>query len=112
MLIDKTPFVDGYDHCFVTDAAPGAMRHIASVEDVRTALRMDVLTDFPGVQLYTANFLPRQRGKGGAAYGRRSALCLETEYYPDRIHHPAFPQPVFAAGEPYRAETVYRFSTL
>ena len=64
-----------------------------------------------GVQLYTANFLPRQRGKGGAAYGRRSALCLETEYYPDRIHHPAFPQPVFAAGEPYRAETVYRFST-
>ena len=67
MLIDKTPFVDGYDHCFVTNAAPGAMRHIASVEDARTALRMDVLTDLPGVQLYTANFLPRQRGKGGAA---------------------------------------------
>ena len=48
----------------------------------------------------------------GAAYGRRSALCLETEYYPDRIHHPAFPQPVFAAGAFYRAEAVYRCSSL
>ena len=47
--------------------------------------------------------------KGGAVYGRRCALCPETEYYPDSVHFPAFPQPVFAAGERYRAETVYRF---
>lgn len=109
---DQLRFADGYDHCFVTGAVPGALRHIASVEDARTALRMEVLTDLPGVQLYTANFLPRQRGKGGAAYGRRSALCLETQYYPDSIHFLAFPQPVFAAGAFYRAETVYRFSSL
>ena len=50
------------------------------------------------------------RGKGGAICGRRSALCLETEYWPDSVHFPAFPQPVFSPGETYRAETVYRFS--
>ena len=43
--------------------------------------------------------------------GRR-ALCLETEFWPDGVHFPAFPQPAFDAGEPYRAETVYRFSPL
>ena len=109
---DQLRFADGYDHCFVTDAQPGALRHVASVEDARTALRMDVLTDLPGVQFYTANFLPRQRGKGGAVYGRRCALCLETEYYPDSVHFPDFPQPIFAAGEVCRTETVYRFSAL
>lgn len=107
---DQLRFADGYDHCFVTGAEPGALREIASVEDDRAGLRMEVLTDLPGVQVYTSNFLPRQRGKGGAVYGRRCALCLETEYWPDSIHFPAFPQPVFAPFEPYRAETVYRFS--
>ena len=43
-------------------------------------------------------------------YDGRSALCLETEYYPDSVHFPAFPQPVFSPGETYRAETIYRFS--
>ena len=50
------------------------------------------------------------RGEGGAVCGWRSALCLETEYYPDSVHFPAFPQPVFSPGETYRAETIYRFS--
>lgn len=43
-------------------------------------------------------------------YVGRSALCLETEYCPDSVHFPAFPQPVFSPGETYRAETIYRFS--
>ena len=70
---------------------------------------MEVSTDLPGVQFYTANFLPSQAGKGGAHYGPRCALCLETEYFPDSIHFPDFPQCIFDAGEIYRAETVYRF---
>jgi aldose 1-epimerase len=109
---DQLRFAAGYDHCWVTGAQTGALRHIASVEDLKSGLRMDTLTDLPGVQFYTANFLPRQRGKGGAVYGPRCALCLETEYYPDSLRFPDFPQPVFAPGEAYRAETVYRFSQI
>ncbi len=102
-------YARGYDHCFVTGANPCNRRKIALVEDPASGLHMEVETDLPGVQFYTANFLPVQKGKGGAAYGPRCALCLETEHYPDSIHHPGFPQCVYDPGEIYRAETVYRF---
>ena len=101
-------FAAGYDHCYVTDAG-GQLRKAALVEAPDASLRMEVSTDLPGVQFYTANFLPVQSGKSGAVYGPHSALCLETEYFPDSIHHPQFPQAVFAAGEHYHAETIYRF---
>jgi aldose 1-epimerase len=99
----------GYDHCYATCAKPGKSEKIALVEDPASGLGMEVETDLPGVQFYTANFLPVQHGKGGAAYGPRCALCLETEHFPDSIHHPGFPQCVYNPGEIYRAETVYRF---
>lgn len=108
---DQLRFAFGYDHCLVT-GAQGALTHVARVEDLQSNCRMDVLTDLPGVQFYTANALPRQQGKGQALYEPRCALCLETGYYPDSLHFPFFPQPVFSAGEVYRAETVYRFSSL
>lgn len=106
---DQLRFARGYDHCYATGAVPGQLKTIALVEDPVSGCRMEVSTDLPGVQLYTSNFLPAQRGKGGALYGPRCALCLETEYYPDSLHFPDFPQCVFAPGESYRAETVYRF---
>lgn len=99
----------GYDHCYCLDTTPGTPSLAARVEEPRTGLILEMLTDQPGVQFYTANALKPQLGKGGAAYGRRCALCLEAGLYPDGIHHPTFPQPVFAAGEPYRAVTIYRF---
>ena len=102
----------GYDHCFVTGAQPGRPEHIATLEDARGGCRMEVFTDLPGVQVYSANFLPPVRGKGGARYAARSALCLETQYYPDSLHFPHFPQPLIAAGEAYGRETVYRLSRL
>lgn len=106
---DQLRFASGYDHCFVTGAKPGSLKTIALVEDPRSSCRMEVSTDLPGVQFYTANFLPSQAGKQGAHYGPRCALCLETEYFPDSIHFSEFPQCIFAAGEIYQAETVYRF---
>ena len=106
---DQLRFASGYDHCFVTGAKPGSLKKIALVEDLQSGCRMEVSTDLPGVQFYTANFLPSQAGKQGAHYGPRCALCLETEYFPDSIHFPDFPQCIFNAGEIYQAETVYRF---
>ena len=106
---DQLRFAAGYDHCFVTGAKPGSLKKIALVEDPQSGCRMEVSTDLPGVQFYTANFLPVQSGKRSAHYGPRCALCLETEYFPDSIHFPDFPQCIFEAGEIYQAETVYRF---
>ena len=106
---DQLRYAAGYDHCFVTGASLGNLKSIALVEDPQSGCRMEVSTDLPGVQFYTANFLPSQAGKQGAHYGPRCALCLETEYFPDSIHFPDFPQCIFDAGEIYQAETVYRF---
>ena len=69
----------------------------------------DVSTDCPGIQLYAGNFLD-ETGKGGVHYGKRSGVALETQFYPDSLHHPGWPQPITRAGETYRSETVYRFS--
>ena len=69
---------------------------------------MAVYTDCPGVQFYAGNFLNDQ-GKDGVYYHKRSGICLETQFYPDAIHHGEWPQPVTRAGEIYRTETVYRF---
>ena len=106
---DQLRYARGYDHCFVTGAKPGKLKKTALVSDPFSGLTMEAWTDLPGIQVYTANYLPAQTGKDGAAYGPRCALCLETEYFPDSIHHPAFPQVVFGPGEVYRGETVYRF---
>jgi aldose 1-epimerase len=48
-------------------------------------------------------------GKGGKVYQRRSALCLETQHYPDSPNHPAFPTTELKPGEEYRQTTVFRF---
>ena len=106
---DQLRFAHGYDHCFSTDAEPGVLKRIALVSDPVSGCRMEVSTDLPGVQFYTANFLLPQAGKSGAQYGPRCALCLETESFPDSIHSPQFPQCVLSPGSVYRSETVYRF---
>jgi aldose 1-epimerase len=72
---------------------------------------MEVLTDQPAVQFYAAKLLDGiTPGKGGVCYARRSALCLETEGFPDAPNHPEFPSPVLRPGETYRHTLVHRFS--
>ena len=70
---------------------------------------MDAYTDLPGVQFYAGNFITPQKGKDGVSYGNRQALCLEMQYFPDSIHHPEFPQPVFEAGQKVHTTTIYKF---
>jgi aldose 1-epimerase len=70
---------------------------------------MEVYSDLPGVQFYAGNFITEQTGKGGVSYGKRCALCLETQYFPNSVNIPSFCQPVFEAGETYRSTTIYKF---
>ena len=71
---------------------------------------MTTLTDLPGLQLYTANFLSERAGKGGALMRERGAVCLETQLYPNAMDCYGFPSPVLRAGRPLHSETVYAFS--
>lgn len=94
----------GYDHNFEVFCNPCAI-----LSDPESGREMAVYTDCPGVQLYTANFTD-EVGKGGACYPKRSGVCLETQFYPDSVNHPEWPQPFCKAGEKYHSETKYRFS--
>ncbi|MCQ4865447.1 aldose epimerase family protein [Pseudoflavonifractor phocaeensis] len=100
----------GYDHNFVLKSRLDGVLETAAVIEA-DGLRMECETTQPGVQFYTANFLDVPRGKDGAAYGVHSGLCLETQGWPDAVHHPDFPSPVLKPGEVYHHLTVYRFSS-
>ena len=73
-------------------------------------MRMDVYTDCLGVQLYSANGIAGQVGKGSVVYPDQGAFCLETQYFPNSINEPNFVTPVFDAGVTYESRTLYRFS--
>ncbi len=98
----------GYDHNWCLNA-PRSLRKVIDVTGDQTGITMEVLTDQPGVQIYTGNFLDRENGKEGVVYRYRQGVCFETQNYPDAIHHDNFPSPVVKAGEKYQTTTIYRF---
>ena len=103
----------GYDHNFCIDGYDGTLRETATVKGEKSGRVMKVYTDLPGVQFYAGNCIKKLAGKAGASYGKRSGLCLETQYYPDTIHHDNFPSCIFGGeGEDarvYDTVTVYAF---
>ncbi len=103
---------NGYDHNFVIDGGGKGLKEAAEVYDPATGRVLKVLTTEPGVQLYTSNFLDGTiKGKGGVAYPRNAALCLETQHFPDSPNHPAFPTTVLKPGGEFHSTTIYRFSS-
>jgi aldose 1-epimerase len=101
----------GYDHNFVLNRAGDGLSPAAKVTEAKSGRVMEVLTTEPAIQFYTGNFLDGSiRGKGGKVYGRRSALCLETQHYPDSPNHPGFPSTELKPGATYHTTTVFRFS--
>ena len=75
----------------------------------RSGRAMAVITDCPGVQFYSGNFLEGEQGKEGARYPKHAGICLETQFYPDAVNKPNWPQPTVKAGQRYRSKTTYRF---
>ncbi len=103
----------GYDHNWVLNHPQGEVSLCAASESDKTGIRMEVYTDLPGIQFYTANFLKNgMTGKGKAVYEKRCCYCFETQYYPDSVNKPEFQSPVLKAGEEYKTTTIYKFSNI
>jgi aldose 1-epimerase len=100
----------GYDHCYVFDRANAQMAELGEAFDPESGRRMKLHATQPGVQLYTAFHLNEKNGKGGNAYGRFGAFCLETEDYPDAPNRPEFPNSILMPGKSYRHSAMYAFS--
>ncbi len=102
----ETELGDGYDINYCLSS-----REAAELRCEESGIRLRVETDMPGMQLYTAGNLSPREGKGGAPMAPGSAVCLETQYYPDAVNHENFPSCVLRRGEKGRWETVFRFDT-
>lgn len=84
----------------------------AYISDPDTGIKMEVYTDEPGIQFYAGNFLDGSvKGKKGIAYPRRSAVCLESQHYPDSPNKPQWPSVVVRPGETYQSKCKYKFTT-
>lgn len=100
----------GYDHNWVLKNN-GKFDKVAQAVSEKSGIVMEVWTDLPGMQMYTANFLDNEHGKNGAVYGIRDAVCFETQYFPDAVHHENFASPICKKGIPYHTVTSYKFET-
>lgn len=101
-------FGNGYDHNWVLKNN-GKLEKVAEMSSDVSGITMEVYTDLPGLQIYTANFVEHEAGKNGVIYERRQAACFETQYFPDAVNHASFPSSICKAGEEYRTTTIYKF---
>jgi aldose 1-epimerase len=99
----------GYDHNFVLNGR--GLRHAGIAMGDKSGIVMEVITDQPGMQLYTGNWMVGENNiKYGLKDNKREAFCLETQHYPDSPNHPGFPSTVLQPGHVFRSTTIYKFS--
>lgn len=104
----------GFDQNYCIDDYDGkTLRKIARVKSEHTGITLKVSTNLPGFQFYTANHLGKKsqpEGKDGKKYEKRSAFCIEPQFYPDAIN--TFKEkPILKKGETYDREIIYEFGT-
>lgn len=101
----------GYDINYVLDKNGKELEKVAALYDPASGRTMEVLTTQPGVQLYTSNYVDNISGKEGKIYNKHSAVCLETQHFPDACNQPSFPSTILRPGEEYNETIVLRFRT-
>ena len=100
----------GYDHNWCLDTAGVISQLACELYCPESGIDLKVYTDEPGIQVYCGNFLDGTvTGKKGIAYPRRSAICLETQHYPDSPNKPQWPSVVLRPGETYSSHCIFAF---
>lgn len=101
---------NGYDHNWALNTDGDINQIAATVYDPTTGIELEVYTDEPGLQVYSGNFLDGSiTGKNGTVYNKRTAICLETQKYPDSPNKPDWPSPYLKPGEEYTSRCIYKF---
>lgn len=108
---EQIAIAGGLDHNFLLNKPErGALEYAGSLRSAAAGRIMKTYTTMPAMMIFTANSM-NMKGKGGAEYGPRGAVCMECQNVPDSMRHTHFPSPVLRAGESYHARTEYRFFT-
>ena len=104
----------GYDHCYVL-GPDKSLKSAAFVSEPTSGRTLEVLTDAPGLQLYTGNFLTGTvQGRWAKPFAFRQGFCLEPGLFPDSPNQPDFhrmgyPSGILRPGETYSQKLVFRF---
>jgi aldose 1-epimerase len=99
----------GYDHNFVLNKKDNALQKVAVLSDSISGRTMEVYTTEPGLQFYTGNFLDGKFiNRDGKPINQHTALCMETQHFPDSPNKPNFPSTILQSGQEYHSETVYK----
>lgn len=107
---EQLKWAGGFDHNWALNHPAGEVSLCAKAADEASGRVMEVYTDLPGVQFYTANSMATDMGKGRTAYHKRDGYCFETQYFPDSVNKPEFASAFLKAGEEYKTTTIYKFS--
>jgi aldose 1-epimerase len=99
----------GFDHNWVLNSKGSSLQKVVILTDSISGRSLEVYTTEPGLQFYTGNFL---NGKflnhDGKAVKLHTALCLETQHFPDSPNQPGFPSTILRPGEKYHSITLYK----
>lgn len=110
---EQIVFGKGYDHNWMLNANGDLSILSAELVDNSTGRKLEMYTDCPAVQVYTANYLDKGLvGKENTRYDFRDGICLETQYVPNAINDKNFKSTLLKAGEKYSHTTIYKVSTL
>mmetsp|Transcript_623 Transcript_623/g.520 ORF Transcript_623/g.520 Transcript_623/m.520 type:complete len:379 (-) Transcript_623:23-1159(-) len=101
----------GYDHNFILKKPSAETEPAATVTCTASGRGLSILTSEPGLQFYTANFLPEDAlvGRAGVEYRKYHAFCLEAQHFPDSPNNHNFPSIMISPECPYHQVTVYKF---
>ena len=109
---DLKQLLTGYDDNFVLDNETGELKYAGTLREKNSGRQVEVYTSQPGMQLYTGYWIPELIIDGKKKFGSYSGVALETQHYPDSVHHPHFPSTLLKPGEKYNQKTIYKFSHL
>ncbi len=111
IVADMKTLPTGYDDNYVFENNVGSLRKIGVLKEKESGRAIEIKTTQPGMQLYTGYWNPEIEKDGKKLFGAYSGVALETQHYPDSVHHANFPSVFLNPGEKYTETTCYKFST-
>ena len=101
----------GYDACWVIDGYEnGLLKEAAVLTDPESGRTLTVLTDQPGVQVYSGNWLEGSpKNRSGRSYNDYEGIAIEAQGWPDAPNRPDFPSQELIPGDLYRRRIVFKF---
>ncbi|MCF6356508.1 MAG: galactose mutarotase [Draconibacterium sp.] len=106
---DMESLPTGYDDNYVLENESGDLKYIGCLKETTSGRKIEVLTTQPGIQIYTGYWNPEVVIDGTKKFGSYSGIALETQHYPDSVHHENFPTTLLKPGEKYSQKTIYKF---